>query len=102
MPCNYADYPADWFTKIRPEILDRDGHRCKFCNVPNYAQHPDTLSKVVLTIAHLDQDITNNAYKNLAALCQRCHNRFGMPHRIRHRHENARQKLETAGQMTLY
>jgi len=29
--------------------------------------------KVVLTIAHLDQDRTNNDPANLAALCQRCH-----------------------------
>lgn len=29
--------------------------------------------KIILTIAHLDQDITNNDYANLAALCQRCH-----------------------------
>lgn len=32
-----------------------------------------TLTKVVLTIAHLDHDITNNQYTNLQALCQRCH-----------------------------
>jgi len=31
------------------------------------------LTKIVLTIAHLDQDITNNNPDNLAALCQRCH-----------------------------
>ena len=29
--------------------------------------------RIVLTIAHLDQDITNNDHKNLMALCQRCH-----------------------------
>lgn len=29
--------------------------------------------RVVLTIAHLDQDRTNNDPANLAALCQRCH-----------------------------
>jgi hypothetical protein len=28
---------------------------------------------VVLTIAHLDHDISNNDYGNLKALCQRCH-----------------------------
>lgn len=36
---------------------------------------------IVLTIAHLDQDPTNNADDNLRALCQRCHNRHDMPHR---------------------
>lgn len=28
---------------------------------------------ICLTIAHLDHDISNNDYSNLAALCQRCH-----------------------------
>lgn len=29
--------------------------------------------KIVLTIAHLDHNIQNNDYSNLAAYCQRCH-----------------------------
>lgn len=28
---------------------------------------------IVLTIAHLDNDITNNSLENLKAMCQRCH-----------------------------
>lgn len=28
---------------------------------------------VVLTVAHIDHDKTNNKFSNLAALCQRCH-----------------------------
>lgn len=31
------------------------------------------LIRVILTIAHLDHDITNNDYSNLKALCQKCH-----------------------------
>jgi ssDNA-binding Zn-finger/Zn-ribbon topoisomerase 1 len=31
------------------------------------------LTKIVLTVAHLDQDTTNNERSNLAALCQKCH-----------------------------
>jgi 5-methylcytosine-specific restriction endonuclease McrA len=30
-------------------------------------------TKIVLTVAHLDHDISNNDYSNLKALCQRCH-----------------------------
>lgn len=30
-------------------------------------------SRVVLTVAHLDHDKTNNRFWNLAALCQKCH-----------------------------
>ncbi len=29
---------------------------------------------IVLTIAHLNHDVTDNRMENLAALCQRCHN----------------------------
>jgi hypothetical protein len=31
------------------------------------------LKKVVLTIAHLDNNIENNSHDNLKALCQKCH-----------------------------
>lgn len=31
------------------------------------------LTRIILTVAHLDRDRTNNAPENLAALCQRCH-----------------------------
>lgn len=41
----------------------------------------NTMVKIVLTIAHLDQDLTNNDDKNLKALCQRCHNRHDSPYR---------------------
>lgn len=33
----------------------------------------DNLTLVVLTVAHLDHDKTNNRFDNLAALCQKCH-----------------------------
>ena len=36
MPINYADYPDDWLTVIRPRILERDGHQCKFCGLANH------------------------------------------------------------------
>jgi 5-methylcytosine-specific restriction endonuclease McrA len=41
----------------------------------------DTAIKIVLTIAHLDHDTTNNEYSNLKALCQRCHNRYDRSYR---------------------
>ena len=34
---------------------------------------PGRVSRVVLTLAHLDHDPTNNADENLAFLCQACH-----------------------------
>jgi hypothetical protein len=92
MPVDYRKYPPNWKTEIRPRILDREGNRCKWCHVPNGAALPARCCaepifderhrccscrkrqpRVVLTIAHLDHDTTNNADDNLAALCQRCH-----------------------------
>lgn len=35
MPIDYKDYPDNWLTEIRPRILDRDGHCCKHCSLPN-------------------------------------------------------------------
>lgn len=51
--------------------------------------HPtNKMIKVVLTIAHLDHDITNNEYSNLKALCQRCHNRHDVEFRKKNRKSN--------------
>jgi len=36
--------------------------------------------RVVLTVAHLDHDRTNNVPANLRALCQRCHLRWDAEH----------------------
>ena len=48
--------------------------------------------KIVLTIAHLDHNIQNNSYDNLAALCQRCHNRLDVHDRVKNRKETRRIK----------
>jgi hypothetical protein len=54
------------------------------------------LTKIVLTIAHLDQDITNNVDENLAALCQKCH----LQHDSNYRKEQ-RSKQRLNNQLTL-
>jgi len=104
MPVDYSKYPKDWKTVIRPRILERAQHRCEGtpsfpnCQAVNKACHPETCSMVVLTIAHLDHDVTNNADSNLKALCQRCHLTYDAAH---HAH-NARKTRETRrGQMVL-
>ncbi|MGI4870496.1 MAG: hypothetical protein ACRYFX_04875 [Janthinobacterium lividum] len=33
MPVDYSQYPDEWLTEIRPRILERDGHCCKFCGI---------------------------------------------------------------------
>lgn len=48
--------------------------------------HPtNKFVKVVLTVAHLDQNINNNDFDNLKALCQRCHNRHDIQERVKKR-----------------
>lgn len=43
--------------------------------------------RIVLTVAHLDHDTTNNADENLMAMCQRCH----LAYDAKFHAENARQ-----------
>ncbi len=38
MPINYANYPPNWLTEIRPRILKRANNKCEFCGVPNYKE----------------------------------------------------------------
>lgn len=102
MPINYKLYPKNWKTEIRPAILERAKHCCEQCSVANYATGARDMDgnwhsskqicnmnsdvgygyfgtygvkdiKIVLTIAHMDHDRTNNDPSNLKALCQRCH-----------------------------
>jgi len=85
-PENRKRYPTDW-TTIRGGILSRAGDRCEGsprypeCRVENYKPHPETGSKVILTIAHLDHTPENCDPDNLRAWCQRCHNTYDAPRR---------------------
>ena len=130
MPTDMSRYPANW-NEIRARILRRAGGneddprvgaRCEWCNIRNYevdwVSHdsysdarrqsnynhlndlPDSI--VVLTVAHVyDPDPLNCADDNLAALCQRCHNRHDVPHRKRNRAKTRRGKIIEAGQLAL-
>lgn len=109
-PENKGKYPPNWKSEIRPAILERAENKCEFCGVVNHAigardgggvwhdensihsmnnndgwaLWPDgfpAMVKIVLTIAHLDHDPTNNDPANLRALCQLCHNRYDVAHR---------------------
>ena len=50
----------------------RAGWQCEWCKAKHGEAHPITGAKVVLTVAHLDQNPAHNDRANLAALCQRC------------------------------
>jgi len=89
---NAVRYPRDW-KQIRQEVLERAGHKCEGspmfpdCRVANYAKHPVTGSKVVLTVAHLnhvpeDVGVPGNR-PNLKAWCNRCHLAYDHEHHMR-------------------
>lgn len=52
------------------------------------------LTKIVLTVAHLDRNTMNNDRKNLAALCQKCH----LNHDILQHLFNRRYGIDHAGE----
>lgn len=55
------------------------------CRAINGKPHPVTKSKVVLTIAHMDQVVEHNDHENLKALCQRCHLSWDAAWRRKHK-----------------
>lgn len=59
----------EWTTHLNEACADGEGH----------------WSVVVLTVAHIDHDKTNNRFSNLAALCQRCHLQHDLPQHIMNR-----------------
>lgn len=91
-PKNMKKYPGgstnskEW-KAIRSEVLERANHACEgspewpLCRAVNYEPHPETGSKVVLTIAHLNHNPSDSDRDNLKAWCQRCHNKYDQPHR---------------------
>lgn len=58
--------------------------------------------KIILTVAHLDRDRTNNHPGNLAALCQRCHlNHDRLAQHIPHRRYGRYHDREQQGKLDL-
>ena len=99
MPIDYKEYHPKWSLISRLIRYRRAGNCCEICGVPNgsiiYRPHRDKslwelapdgnyieclfihsvhkLSKITLTVAHLDHNKANNRFTNLKALCNRCH-----------------------------
>ena len=90
---NAARYPSNW-KELRKRVLDRAGNCCEKCGVPNYvyrivgtsewsadedaarimAAPTARVSRIVLTIAHLEHDeLETQDINQLRALCQKCH-----------------------------
>jgi hypothetical protein len=90
-------YPRDWAVRSRFVRFVRAGNRCEWCGAENHQPHPETGAWVVLTCAHVhDHRPEAASLLNLAALCQRCHNRHDAPLRrrgIRERRERDQLRL---------
>jgi len=125
MPCNYAEYHPDW-KNISRQIKEQAGWKCEFCNAPHnvvivrtkgsdqwrhltdgeYLYGDDhgkdgRVTKVILTVAHLDHVKANNDPANLRALCQRCHLIWDMEHHVINAANTRRQNRIDAGQAVL-
>lgn len=97
MPIDYKKYPKDW-KQLRAVVLDRAGHRCELCHARdrtvifrddsgrwyNFRLNPCAKPiRIILTLHHINHDITDNRLINLIALCQRCHLRLDRPWKTR-------------------
>jgi 5-methylcytosine-specific restriction endonuclease McrA len=122
MPIDYSRYPPHWKTQIRPAILQRAKNKCEWCGLPNYAfvvrkngttsqltpeqaedarQAGERVTRIVLTIAHLNHNINDNRHANLAALCQRCHLSHDAPYHAKNAARTRREKRLALGQLEL-
>ena len=98
---NKHRYPANW-KQVRERILRRAGDRCEGspaypdCRARDGDYHPDTGSRVVLTIAHLDHTPEHCDDGNLRAMCQRCHLTYDAKHHAVNAYRTRKAKAMTA------
>ncbi len=80
-----ARYPKDW-KAISKAVRAEAGERCEGspaypdCRAENGKPHPQTGSRVILTVAHIDHRPENVERDNLKAWCQRCHLTYDAAH----------------------
>lgn len=98
-PENKSRYPKDW-KQISLQVRVAAGNRCEVCGAENGHPHPETGSKVVLTVAHLNHQPEDCSRENLQALCQRCHNSLDAEQRRLNRESNKYADREQGGQDT--
>lgn len=127
MPFHRERYPSDWNAISKRIREERAGNKCEWCGVQNkaygardrdgeffeyerigrmsysegfarFGDFPKYIT-IVLTVAHIDHDTTNNDDSNLAALCQRCHLRHDAKHHAQNAARTRRRKYaERTGQ----
>lgn len=99
VPMKKKEYPDNWEWLSR-QVRKRNGGRCELCNAPNGAMiyrpedplsgdypwySPENwdckgakLTKIVLTVHHINSDKMDSTERNLISLCQKCHLRLDL------------------------
>ena len=62
---SFEPYSIDFNDRFKKSIRERDGHRCKLCNIPQNGRAHD--------VHHINYDKTNTRCDNCVALCVSCH-----------------------------
>ena len=79
-----------WWDEASGSWRDDAGRPAAWPDVVEYAAARDR--RVLLGTAHLDHDPQNSAFRNLKALCQRCHLRHDRAEHVRRRRANRRRR----------
>lgn len=122
MPFIRERYSTDW-EEISKRIRERDSQKCKWCGIDNYTTgyrdekgdfHKASIAdesvlldgykliRIVLTVAHVNHDPTDNRDENLAALCQKCHLTHDAKMHARAAAVTRRRKVREQGQLELW
>jgi 5-methylcytosine-specific restriction endonuclease McrA len=68
---------ADWFRKMRPLIITRDGGVCAACRQcpppTRYLRKGVPAERSALLVHHIDENPANNRPENLVTVCEGCH-----------------------------
>jgi|SRR6185369_17923719 5-methylcytosine-specific restriction endonuclease McrA len=105
MGMNKEKYPPDW-DEMSLRLRNEVGWCCEWCGAKYGEPHPETGSIVVLSVAHLNHDTTQNERDNLAVLCARCHLRYDAKYHAANAKRTRQRKKQLAaqqsGQMELF
>jgi len=79
MPCDYKNYPDNWKSEIRPAILERDNHCCKFCGVENKSFGYRDINGKFYSWKLIDDDLHNDGYDYFSNELKNCYDKKGNP-----------------------